>query len=249
MFNKLKMKIAARRVQRNNKRKTTKKSTHSGFWIRVWRTICAPFRIVWGWICALWSWVKTIDLVGLVNATLLCAIIALFSMLIIDIVNCRKQPIVIVANPTTHVAKPTSNAKPITPAAAQQVTLPIRRDAKTRKFVAAPVNVVPVKKCAVTERQTARTDNTLHGDIILDSRGAAKILKSGDKIHGNLYLQNMGKYTLPCDIQVDGNIFLRDMGLLQFCGEFSVTGNIYVSPRSSFGPIPANAHIGGQVIL
>jgi hypothetical protein len=39
------------------------------------------------------------------------------------------------------------------------------------------------------------------------------------------------------------------MGLLQFCGDFVVTGNIYVSPRSSFGPIPKTARIGGYVVL
>ena len=68
-------------------------------------------------------------------------------------------------------------------------------------------------------------------------------------VNGNLYLQDMHKYTLPCNIRVNGNVFLRDLGLLQFCGDFTITGNIYVSPRSSFGPIPRTARLGGRVIL
>ena len=65
----------------------------------------------------------------------------------------------------------------------------------------------------------------------------------------SLYIQHMRKYVLPRGIQIEGNLFLRDMGLLEFAGEFTVTGNIYVTPNSSFGPIPSNARIGGQVIL
>ncbi|MFQ6739611.1 MAG: hypothetical protein ACLRFJ_03015, partial [Alphaproteobacteria bacterium] len=75
------------------------------------------------------------------------------------------------------------------------------------------------------------------------------VIKNNTKIYGNLYLQNMRKYVLPCNVTVNGNIFLRDLNMLQFCGKFNVTGNIYVSPRSSFGPLPCDAHIGGQIIL
>ncbi len=249
MFKELKMKIAANRVQRSKARKKAKKSNRPNFWRRLWRAACTPVKAVWGALCSLWAWIKTIDLIGLVNTTLLCAIIALFSMLIIDIVKCHKTPVVIVANAPAQVNKSTQTIKPVETAAAEQVTLPVRRDAQSRKFVAAPVNVVPVKKCSVSEKQTARTADKLYGDVIIDSRGAAKILKPGDKIYGNLYLQNMRKYALPCDIKVNGNLFLRDLGLLQFCGDFTVTGNIYVSPNSSFGAIPATARIGGQVIL
>ena len=59
----------------------------------------------------------------------------------------------------------------------------------------------------------------------------------------------MRKYTLPCDAKIRGNLFIRNVDKLSFCGQFSVKGNIYVSKQSSFGPIPRNANIGGQVIL
>ena len=87
------------------------------------------------------------------------------------------------------------------------------------------------------------------GDVVIDTRRAASVIEHNTRVQGNLYLQNMRKYTLPCGVRVEGNLFLRDVNLLQFCGEFTVTGNIYVNPRSSFGPIPANARVGGYVIL
>ena len=101
----------------------------------------------------------------------------------------------------------------------------------------------------MARRQVARIDDTMYGDVVIDSRGAATIIKNYTNVRGNLYLQNMRKYTLPCGVRVDGNLFLRDVNMLQFCGEFTVTGNIYVSPRSSFGPIPANARVGGNIVL
>jgi hypothetical protein len=117
--------------------------------------------------------------------------------------------------------------------------------------VTEPVNVVPVKKSEVViaKKQIAKQENKFLGDVVIDSRGAGKLLQNQSQINGNLYLQNMHKYTLPCDVKINGNLFLRDIGLLQFCGDFVVTGNIYVSPRSSFGPIPKTARVGGYVVL
>ena len=174
-------------------------------------------------------------------------------MLIIDFTGCNKKPVVVVAKneiTTTQQIQITNTMAPQDIKKANHpAPLPLKKDAYTRKFIDAPINVVPVKKDIVAERQTARIENTMYGDVIIDSRGAAEMLKCGDEVHGNLYLQNMRKYTLPCNIRIDGNLFLRDVGMLQFCGEFTVTGNIYVNPRSSFGPLPRNARIGGQVII
>ena len=112
-----------------------------------------------------------------------------------------------------------------------------------------PVRVVRATPDPVAEKQTAKINNKMYGDVIIDSRGAAAMLQNGSEIDGNLYLENMRKYVLPCDIKITGNMFVRDVNMLQFCGDFEITGNIYVSPRSSFGPIPRTAHLGGQVIL
>ncbi len=256
MFQKLKMKIAAHRVQRSKSKKSVRRAParktarKSVFWSRVRAIIAWPFRMIGRALRRVWSWICAIDLIGLINLTLLFAIIVLAALFIIDVVNCRRAPKIVIAQQpvvaqTVHATPaPSARRTPVK----QVASLPVKRDA-SRKYVAQPVNVVAAKPCGVCVRQTARTADTMYGDVIIDSRGAAKMLRNGDKIRGNLYLQNMRKYTLPCGVRIEGNLFLRDVNMVQFCGEFTVTGNIYVSPKSSFGPIPRTARLGGQVIL
>lgn len=251
MFKKLKMKAAARRVedkktQTSGKRATGRKSPKQTFWARVWAIICAPVKFIARIIRRIWTWICNIDLIGLVNLTLLVAIIVLFTMLIIDIVRVRRTPnVVLIEKPAVaEVVQPTS----VRPVRQTVPTLPIKRG-QNREYVATPVSVTNVKPCQTAIRQTARVGRDLYGDIIIDHRDSATILRSGDTVRGNLYLQNMRKYTLPCGVRVEGNLFLRDVNMVQFCGAFTVTGNIYVSPKSSFGPLPRTARLGGQVIL
>ena len=254
MFDKLKMKFAACRVKankKNSKAKTTRKNTkRKGFWARVWNVICWPFRMIAKLCRRFWNWLCGINLVAMVNLALLVAIIVLFSMLIIDVLGCRKQVVI--------VAKPQSTPEQIVvseAAAPRNVrprpVLPIKVNAQTYKKEKPAINVVPVKRVEVqiAKNQIAKRDNKFMGDVIIDSRGAGAMLQNGAQVNGNLYLQNMRKYTLPCDIRINGNLFLRDVNMLQFCGDFVITGNIYVSPRSSFGPIPKTARLGGHVVL
>ena len=216
--------------------------------MRAWGIVCWPFRIIAKLCKRFWNWLCGINLIAMVNLALLIAIIVLFSMLIMDVIGCRKQ-IVIVAKPaateqiTITEADAPRNVK-------QRPVLPIKVDSQTYKKTAT-VNIVPVKRSEVkvARTQTATRDNKFWGDVIIDSRGAGAMLGNGAQVNGNLYLQNMRKYTLPCDIRINGNLFLRDVNMLQFCGDFVVTGNIYVSPRSSFGPIPKTARVGGHVVL
>ena len=227
-------KVKAKTVRKNSKQRK--------FWKRVWNIICWPFRKIAELFRRFWKWVRSIDLIGLTNTTLLVAIIVLFSMLIIDVVGCNRKQVVVVAKPV-----PVTRQVTITDESGPKVaTLPLSQS-KEQKMI----NVVPVKKIEVTiaKKQTAKQGNTMMGDIVIDSRGAGAMLECGTQVNGNLYLQNMRKYTLPCDIRINGNLFLRDVNMLQFCGDFVVTGNIYVSPRSSFGPIPKTARIGGHVVL
>ncbi len=228
-----------KKVKTKNTVKNAKKKSLLG---RVWNIICWPFRKNANFCRRFWKWVCGVDLIGLTNTTLLIAIIVLFSMLIIDVVGCNKKQVVVVAKPVPLVEQVTITND----AAPKPVTLPIANNSAKKM-----VNVVPVKKTEVeiVKKQTARKANKLMGDVIIDSRGAGAILQCGTQVNGNLYLQNMRKYTLPCDIRINGNLFLRDVNMLQFCGDFVVTGNIYVSPRSSFGPIPKTARVGGYVVL
>lgn len=255
MFKALKMKIAARRMERkrNVRKSSTKKarrSTNKSFWNRVWNTICAPFRAISRWFRAFWKWICRLDLVGMVNIALLSAIIVLFSMLIIDVIGCNKRPVVIVTKRNAPQITMNSDAanRTVRQRTPKIQTLPIKKDAN-RNFIGKTIDVMPVRPDKVAIQQTARCKNTMYGDVIIDSRGAATMLKPASVVKGNLYLQHMRKYTLPRGVRIEGNLFLRNMGMLQFGGEFTVTGNIYVTPDSSFGPIPGNARIGGQVIL
>ena len=237
MPTKKKVKAAARRVKSTRKAAMVKKSKKLN---SVWNIFYWPFRQITKLCRWFWNWVSEINVIGLVNVTLLVSIIVLFSMLILDFTKCNKAPVVIIADPVP-VTKPAIESDIV-----QTPVLPV-----ISNNVAEPVNVVPVKKSevAIAKKQIAKQEDKFLGDVVIDSRGAGKLLQNQSQINGNLYLQNMHKYTLPCNVKINGNLFLRDIGLLQFCGDFVVTGNIYVSPRSSFGPIPKTARVGGYVVL
>ncbi len=256
MFNKLKMKFAARRVKSTKKttaNKNNRKKNKNSFWARVWNIVCWPFRMLVKLLHAFWNWICRINLVAMVNLALLVAIIVLFSMLIMDIVGCSKKQVIVVTSqnvPVTNQVVVTEKSAPKS-LKKRTVVLPMKVNSVTLKKEVQPVNVVPVKKADVeiVKKQTAVKKNQFWGDVIVDSRAAGAMIQNGAVVNGNLYLQNMRKYTLPCEIRINGNLFLRDVNMLQFCGDFVITGNIYVSPRSSFGPIPKTARLGGQVVL
>lgn len=243
----MKMKVATHRVAAASRR-PARQNKKQNFWQRTWNIICVPFRILWRGIRRVWQWIRKIDLVGLVNVTLLVAIIVMFSILILDILKFKKSQIIVVPAQTVEITADNYVApkRKISPRPKTNA-LPIKHDA-TGKMVTQPVHVVPTPKPIIKVAKDKAT-RVMYGDIIIDNRADSKILRDGAEIQGNLYLQNMRKYVLPCDIKIDGNLFLRDLNMLQFCGDFTITGNIYVSPRSSFGPIPRTARLGGRVIL
>lgn len=254
MSSKSNLQIAAARL---NSRRRTNANRRPGFWYRVWRIITWPFRMIWRGIRRAWKWLCEINLIGLINLTLLIAIIILFSMLIIDIMHYRRMayaaptpraesvPVIAdTAKPDDKIASDTTSA--------QKVTLPIKTDKRSGKFLNGNFRLVKPTDDTVAVRQIPQNPNEpriVYGDIIVDSHAVADQIKNGMRVRGNLYIQNMRKYTLPCDIKIDGNLFLRDVNMMQFCGDFDISGNIYVSPRSSFGPIPSTSHLGGYVIL
>ena len=242
-----KLKVATHRVATSSNRQSVN-SKNQNFIARVWGIICFPFRALWRGVRRVWQWIRSIDLVGLINVTLLVAIIVMFTILILDILKFKKAQVIVVPAHTVEIT--TDNY--VTPkrklsTRARPTTLPIKYDA-AHKMSDAPVNVLSTPAPTIKVAQD-RPSRKMYGDIIIDNRGDARVLNNGAHVHGNVYLQNMRKYTLPCDIKIDGNLFLRDLNMLQFCGDFTITGYIYVSPRSSFGPIPRTARLGGYVIL
>lgn len=221
-------------MAKSNKKNASNKSRRN-FWERVWNVICWPFRKITQACRWLWNWICGVNLIGLLNCALLVAIIVLFSMLIMDFVRFSK---------TCFFTHNTPNVK--TETDGDNMALPQRVSEKN-----SGVNVVSIKKAEAdfAKRHIAKQNDTFMGDVIIDTRAGGRMLRSGATVRGNLYLQDMNKYVLPCNIKIQGNLFLRDIGILQFCGKFSVSGNIYVTPSSSFGPIPRDAYVGGHVII
>lgn len=223
-----------------NNKKNNKKLRN--FAKRVLNIIAWPFRTIGKLLRKLWNFICKINLIGLTNTALLVAIIVLFSILIMDFMGCRKQQTVVVPQ-TAPVETKTTKVK--------KTTLPLATDKKTYNKTQQMVRVVSVSKVEIeiVKKQTAIHNKQFWGDVIIDNRSAGALLQNNSQVNGNLYLQNMRKYVLPCNIRINGNLFLRDVNMLQFCGDFVVTGNIYVSPRSAFAPIPRTAKVGGYVVL
>lgn len=243
MFDKLKLKLSANRMQGRRTSRRTSRRARPSFWRRVWNIICWPFRMIGRALRYIWALICRINLIGLINATLLVAIIVLFSMLIIDIRGCRKDKAVVISDaPSVSVV----SSRPQVTVTNEKMpkTLPLRRSASTRKYIGGTITVAESHKDTV-----ARAQSRFNGDVIIEHRSVDPVLTDNVYINGNLYLQNMRKYTLPCGAHINGNLFVRDVAMLQFCGDFTVNGNIYVSPRSSFGPIPRTARLNGQIIL
>jgi hypothetical protein len=253
MFKKLKLRIAicrlkiaedrARRAE--NCDAAGKKS--SKFWARAKKIIKWPFVKIAELANRLWEWLCRLNIIAMVNLGILVGIIALFSVLISNVLDwggndirrgsVRDDTPRLVSVRTMKIGGPQSK---------QYKTARVRghfvRQTKSQNII------LPISDKAPMDIATAVQKTPRHGDIIIDM-DSRKSIKSGDDIRGNVYVQYMRKYTLPCDIIIEGDLFLRDVELVKFCGGFTITGNIYVSKRSSFGPIPRNARLGGQVIF
>ena len=208
---------------------------------------------------SVWNWLKTIDVIGMINLTLLVAIIVLFSALIVDVLRCDKYSYYAHKN---HVVMNNNNVKKVNVVNNNKdnrkvvqrkfnTALPIKADKETG--IKPQIKVVGVKKPVVIKElsvpATELPKQILSGDVIVDLYPSSPKLSNGVNINGNLFLQNMRKYTLPCDTVIEGHLFVRNVARLKFCGAFNVKGNIYVNRESSFGPVPSNAKIGGQVML
>lgn len=249
----------------------TRKARKNTFWQRVKKVLLFPVRwivraVKWLWrlvcrICrAIWNWLKSIDIVGMINLTLLVAIIVLFLSLISNVVCCKKY------NTKTNNSVPTSQVADKwasqNPAEGRRVVkrkytnatvLPIKIDDKDVNVVRPKIRTVGVKEPEIVfELATPANElpqQVLSGDVIVERAPNSPILSNGVKIDGNLYIQNMRKYTIPCDAKINGHLFVRNVARLDFCGKFKVNGNVYVNRESSFGPIPDGSKINGQIIL
>jgi len=213
-----------------------------------WRAI----KAVWRFICRvcrkIWNWLKEINIVGMINLTLLVAIIVLCSAMI-SVVWGEKSSQTTKSNVVVTTDSYNANRKVVQ--RNFNTDLPMRADPETG--ITPKIKVVGVKKPVVDTNLSVPAKDlpkqTLYGDVVVDTYPNAAILRNGVNVNGNLYIQNMRKYTLPCGAKISGNLFVRNVEKLSFCGAFTVKGNIYVTHRSSFGAIPQDSFVGGQVIL
>ena len=237
-----KMKTASRKARKQTFKQYCKKIIM--FPIRaikwLWRQLCRICR-------AIWNWLKSIDIVGMINLTLLVAIIVLFSALINNVICCNK------CDKNVAYIRKDAGATQI----ANKNVVDNRRVVK-RQFS----TVLPVKPISVDEDTTIRPQirtigvkknelpkQVLGGDVIIERHPSSPVLSNGVRINGNLYIQNMNKYTIPCDAKINGHLFIRNVNKLKFCGKFTVNGNVYVNRESSFGALPDGTKINGQIIL
>ncbi len=225
----LKMKKAARNNRMHNFKQCIKKVV-----MFPWNLCKAVWRFIVRICKTLWNWLKSIDIVGMVNLTLLVAIIVLFTGLILDISKDKPS---IFYNSAYAELNARDNRKVV------------QRKPNLKANSQSNVQITNASFKKVPASIKNKTTQKLYGDIIVDNYPSTAILSNGVQIDGNLFIQNMRKYTLPCNTKIRGNMFIRNVGQLNFCGDFKIMGNIYVTPESSFGPIPHGARISGQVIL
>ena len=235
-----KMKKATRKARQKNVKQYCKKAV-SYTWNAI-KNVCSK----------VWNWLKSIDIVGMVNLTLLVAIIVLFVSLISDITYSNKSNKTNSANKqnVVMVAKNKADNRKVVQRRFN-TNLPLKADKKTG--ITPKIKTVGVKKPQIIRELSVPAHElpkqNLSGDVIVDVNPSATILQNGVNVNGNLFIQNMRKFTLPCDAKINGNLFIRNVTRLNFCGKFNVSGNIYVNRESSFGPIPDGSKIGGQIIL
>ena len=231
--------------------------------IKQWfkKIISYPIRAIkwlWNLLCrvcrAIWNWLKSIDIVGMINLTLLVAIIVLFLSLISDFVRCNKCNKAIASNnksDVTMVQKSNAVDNRRVVKRKYSTVLPVKVDSETN--ITPKIRTIGVAKPEIVRELSVPANElpqqTLSGDVIVERHPGAPVLSNGVKVNGNLYIQNMNKYTIPCDAKINGHLFIRNVHKVNFCGKFKVNGNVYVNRESSFGPLPAGTKINGQIIL
>ena len=229
----------------------------------IWKFICFICRNVWAFICwicrGIWNWAKSIHVVGMINLILLVLAIILLMFLISDFSRYTKHANKVskASGVETLVVNPMKKVKPVKQKSDDgtfeicglkvATTFPGSEQPKSK--VKSNSKTVRVVKNKAGKQSGNSSSQVLSGDVIVDMYPSSPVLANGVKIDGNLFVQNMHKYTIPCDAKINGHLFIRNVDRLYFCGKFIVNWNVYVNRQSSFGAIPKDAKINGQIIL
>lgn len=212
---------------------------------------------------AIWRWIKSIDIVGLANMALLAVIIVMFGILLINILDINdsrngRGGSALFNNAIAGGGVGANNHSPSDASDSDKVVVKTTVTAGDQTKEA--VITLPLRKnsdgvpSADADKPVSKDNRDFVGDIILDGSDMWDMPRvarpgRGANIDGNLFVQNMHQYTLPCGIKITGDLILRNVGMVRFCGAFSVGGDVRVTANSSFGPFPADASIAGNVIF
>lgn len=173
------------------------------------------------------DYIKSTDIVGIANMTLLSFLFVFFSILTFETINAYKS---INKTPKTKLIVVYKNKEKI----------------KSKKDENIPIKITKQKN--INCKKLKKVYNR-YGNIIVDGKNSLETIKQNENLIGNLYIQNIYNYTLPCDVSINGNLFLRNIGKLKFCGKFTITGNIYITENVSFGNFPKGSKLEGNIIF
>jgi hypothetical protein len=213
-----------------------------------------------GWFGRTWRYLRGLDKLAYLNIALLALLCAMFCAMYVRIDTVKKRSARNAAGYTlterTGVYDLTQRARrPNRPTVVVVSRRAVESPAPKIKRIGAPTMAarvrtitLPIRPGAVRAEMPAAR-KTVHGNIVIDGRGRNTAISPMTTVNGNLYLQNLGAWTLPCGTRVNGHLFVRDVKWLKFCGCFDVRGNIYVSANSAFGAIPRDASLGGRIIF
>ena len=197
----LKMKKAARNTRAQNIKRIAKKIIlfPGELCKKLWRFICR--------ICkAFWNWLKSINIVGMINLALLVAIIVLFTSLIINFKQCNNQNTKLANAGKSQVVDTRKVVQRNNKLAAKKVpTLPVAVNAKTG--IKPQIKTIGVKKPVVVKQISLPAaklpQQNLTGDVIVDLYPSAPVLSNGVKIQGNIIAMeqcdlfaNLSKYDM-----------------------------------------------------
>lgn len=172
------------------------------------------------------NYIKSTDIVGISNITLLSFLFVFFTILTFETINAYKS------TNNTNKTKLIVVYKNVRKTESNKIKIKENR---------------PINKninCKNKDKVYNR-----YGDVIVDGKNSIDSIKQNENLVGNLYVQNMYNYTLPCDVSIKGNLFLRNLGRLKFCGKFTITGNIYITENVSFGNFPKGSKLEGNIIF
>jgi hypothetical protein len=205
-----------------------------------------------------WAWIKSRDLATTTNVAMLVLVVVMLVVLI----NVAQQNNLIMSSVNNaqkaEVVQNDAQVKKIAAKKAKirvatvQATVSINEESGKTAIVLPLKKVVKVYDTVPTKIEVKNVRRQTNNEWLQTEEVIRPVQKrkidSMETIKGNLYVQNMNSYTIPCGTRVMGNLIVRNVKNLKFCDCFEVMGNMYIGRGTAFGPIPADAKIHGQIV-